>query len=298
MMIHKLVDSKPREGKKNSGKAWLLAMNFSEFCDILEDYDGGEQASNQTFHKRFHGDREFGNNLDASKKLIWKGYEPKEMKNAFEGFETAFEATSTMVKMDIEGHDFDVAAILSGEEETWFKNAPKGSAPSIHIVFSGSANAGVSSMNFYIQAAVVARITEELEQEAIIKVSASYSAVNCLRDSKASALGILLAVKDFDEPSNKKRLGGVAHPSFFRRNVFSLMENPNGVLYSDKDTCPKDGYGQSVESVISDEDMSESFGSDFTIRIPSPSSEHFDNIENAVMYCKSVLKDIQAKVSK
>ena len=106
-----------------NAKTHLVAMNFGEFCDVMDTYKPiKHKSSNKRFQKDFHGDKEFGLNLEASKKLLWKGYEPQAMKTAFAGFETEFEAKQDMITMDIEGHDFDVAAILSGEEDQWFKN--------------------------------------------------------------------------------------------------------------------------------------------------------------------------------
>jgi len=294
-MIKQVVNS---EGRKNK-KAHLVAMNFGEFCDVMDTYKPSEgKSSNKGYRKDFHGDREFGLNLNASKKLLWKGYEPQEMKTAFAGFETEFKAKQEIIAMDIEGHDFDVAAIMSGDEDQWFKNKDVGNAPSIHIVYNGNAHWAISPMNFYIQSAVINKLAELLELESRIKVSASYQMEHALEgDSVAEDLALFLSVKDYDEPSNAKRLGGVSHPSFFRRNIFAMMENPNGEFYSSKNTTNSYGYGYNGKDLVSEELMGQTFGADYTLRIPSPESSHFDNVDNAVRYCKDMLKKIQTDLS-
>lgn len=298
-MIQKVTKTYKRKKRQTE----ILAMNFGEFCDLVDDYKGdrGSKASSQERDASFHGDKEFGESLEASKKLLWKGYEPKEMKTAFAGFDTEFKATQEVIGMDIEGHDFDVAAILSGDEDQWFKAKPMGTAPSIHIVFDGNAKWSVSPMNFYIQSAVINKLAELLEMECRIKVSASYQLtgvfVNDKSKPRAEDLGLFVSVKDYDEPSNAKRLGGVSHPSFFRRNVFAVMENPNGKLYGDEHTHSGWSYGTNVGDVVSEDEMNNIFESDYTFRIPSPQSEHFNNIENAVKYCKSVLKEIKQNIA-
>lgn len=294
-MIKQVIKS-TRGGNK---KAHLVAMNFGEFCDVMDEYNPSKNmSSNKDFERSFHGDKEFGLNLNHSKKLLWKGYEPKEMKTAFAGFETEFEAKQDMITMDIEGHDFDVAAILSGEEDQWFKNKKVGNAPSIHIVYNGNAHWAVDPMNFYIQSAVINKLAELLELEASIKVSASYQLQDALsNDAVTNDLALFLSVKDYDEPSNAKRLGGVSHPSFFRRNVFAMMENPNGEFYSSKKTTNSFGYGYNGDDLVSKEKMAEVFSADYTIRIPSPASDNFKSVENAVRYCKSVLNEVKTMVA-
>ena len=297
-MIQKVANSLNRKGQKTE----ILAMNFGEFCDLVENYKGGRGcgSADKKREASFHGDKEFGENFESAKKLLWKGYMPDAMKSAFSGFETEFEAKTSMVGMDIEGHDFDVAAILSGDEEQWFKHKPVGGAPSVHIIFNGNAHCGIPAMNFYIQSAVINKLAELLELECQIKVSASYQMQGALSSPKknirARDLSLFVSVKDYDEPSNAKRLGGVSHPSFFRRNVFAVMENPDGKLYGDADTTNAWGYGYNGEDLVSEDEMNSMFGSDYTFRIPSPESHHFGDVESAVKYCKSVLAEIKSKI--
>jgi hypothetical protein len=294
-MIKQVVDAHNRKNKK----AHLVAMNFGEFCDVMDTYKPSkDKSSNKDYAQDFHGDKEFGLNLNASKKLLWKGYEPQEMKTAFAGFETEFKAKQEIIAMDIEGHDFDVAAIMSGDEDQWFKNKDVGNAPSIHIVYNGNAHWAIDPMNFYIQSAVINKLAELLELESRIKVSASYQMQNALKhDPIADDLALFLSVKDYDEPSNAKRLGGVSHPSFFRRNIFAMMENPNGEFYTNKSVTNEYGYGYNGKDLVSEELMGQTFGADYTLRIPSPESSHFDNVDNAVAYCKDMLKKVQTDLS-
>jgi len=295
-MIKRVVENKRKEKKK----AHLVAMNFGEFCDVMDTYNPStNKSSNKKFEKQFHGDMEFGENLNASKKLLWKGYEPKQMKTAFAGFETEFKAKQDVISMDIEGHDFDVAAIMSGDEDQWFKNKPSGTAPSIHVVYDGDAPWDTKPMNFYIQSAVINKLAELLEKESRIKVSASYQMSGAIADDDVSSdLALFLSVKDYDEPSNAKRLGGVSHPSFFRRNIFAMIENPNGEFYSSAKSKAQYGYGHNAGDLVEESVMSETFGADYTLRIPCPNTYHFKNVPNAVEYCKDILSKVQTDLSK
>lgn len=294
----------------------LLAMNFGELSDFLEDYNpdyetdlirgqDGElsqrPASAKERNSKFHGDKEFGENLESAKRLLTRGYQPEAMKGAFSGFDTAFEAHEEVTRMAEEGYAFDVPSILSGEDEVWFQRKNVGNAPSIHIVFEGGANAGVNAMNFYIQSAVVNKLAEILSEEAHIRVSATYSAERQGYDFKDGDKRQVdnityVSMKDYDEPIDLRRLGAVAHPSFFRRLMFSIFENGNTEFFG-KHFGISRGYGsQNTTSGLGmTEDLeNDLFESDIVVHIPSPSEWHFENVDNAIKFCKWKLEEVNA----
>lgn len=302
--------------KTKSSYTNLLAMNFGELSDFLEDYnpdyetdlirgsDGcidQKPASAKPRKSKFHGDKEFGESLTSAKRLLTRGYQPDAMKGAFSGFDTAFEAHEEVVRMAEEGYAFDVPSILSGEDEVWFQRKNIGNAPSIHIVFEGGANAGVDAMNFYIQSAVVNKLAEILSEEAHIRVSATYSAqwqgADYKNGKKTNVDNITyVSMKDYDEPIDLRRLGAVSHPSFFRRLMFSVFENGCGNFFGE-DYGVSMGYGSqstTKELGMSDELENDLFESDIVVHIPSPSYSHFDNVENAIRFCKSKLEEVNA----
>ena len=287
----------------------LLSLNFSELSEFIEDYkpttimcaDGFDMtaASSKDRNAKFHGDVEFGSSLEASKRLLTIGYQPEQMKGAFAGFDTAFESSQEVIKMAEEGYAFDIPSILSGDDEVWFKRKNMGEAPSIHIVFEGGANANIPAMNFYIQSAVVTKLSEILSEEAHIRVSATYSAK---KQGKDSATGkqvdnvTYISMKDYDEPVDNRRLGAVSHPSFFRRIVFSILENGSDEFFG-KDYRVSSGYGRQAdrkELGVTDELENSLFESDIVVNIPSPSDDAFRNVENAVAFCKARLSEINA----
>lgn len=302
--------------KTKSSYTNLLAMNFGELSDFLEDYNPDHEtdlirgmwgrvdqkpSSAKPRKSKFHGDKEFGESLTSAKRLLTRGYQPDAMKGAFSGFDTAFEAHEEVIRMAEEGYAFDVPSILSGEDEVWFQRKNVGNAPSIHIVFEGGANAGVDAMNFYIQSAVVNKLAEILSEEAHIRVSATYSAEQQGAVNKGDKRTYVdnityVSMKDYDEPIDLRRLGAVSHPSFFRRLMFSVFENGNTEFFG-KDYGVSSGYGSqstTKELGMTDELENDLFESDIVVHIPSPSYSHFDNVENAIRFCKSKLEEVNA----
>lgn len=293
----------------NSNYTNLLSLNFAELSDFIEDYNpttivnanGYEMGAASTSERdsQFHGDVEFGSSLEASKRLLTIGYQPDAMKGAFAGFDTAFESSQEITKMSEEGYAFDVPSILSGEDEVWFQRKNVGSAPSIHIVFEGGANSNIPAMNFYIQSAVVTKLSEILSDEAHIRVSATYSAKKQgrdVREEKDVNNVTYISMKDYDEAVDTRRLGAISHPSFFRRVVFSILENGNTEFFG-KDYRISSGYGRQSERKelgVTEELENELFESDIVVNIPSPSHSAFDNVDNAIEFCKARLNEINA----
>lgn len=301
--------------KKINKKTQLLSIDFATISDFMDNYDASEEieyfrtwggdltmktpSSNQERDPSFHGDKEFGTDLDSAKRLLTRGYQPKQMKGAFADFDTAFESTQEVISFTEEGYDFDIPSLLSGDDEVWFTRVNKGSAPSIHIVYEGGANANVPAMNFYIQSAVVNKLAEILSEEAHVRVSATYSATD---QGKRKSNGNLVnnctyvTMKEYDEALDTRRLGAVSHPSFFRRVMFGIFENPKGMFFG-KDVVCATGYGrQSSTSALgmTDEMENELFESDIVVHIPSPSTSHFENTTNAVAFCKKELAKVNA----
>lgn len=294
----------------------VWAADFGEILDMMdgetpsttEDLDGGEKNadSNSDYNKRFHGDSKFGRDLESAKRLMTRGYQPEQMKGAFAGFDTQFEATEEVVKMSEEGYDFDIPSLLSGDDEVWFDKQNKGSAPSIHIVYEGGANANVDAMNFYIQSAVVNKLAEILSEEAHVKVSATYSNngfgkwLEGKYKGKTASAACYVTMKDYDEAVDLRRLGGASHPSFFRRVMFAVFENHGGKMFGDN-TGISYGYGRAstTEQLGVTEDMEkELFESDIVLKLPAPSSYSYDNVNAAVELCKAKLEEVNAmKVS-
>lgn len=293
----------------------LLSIDFETISDFMDEYDAAEEieyykdwtrefvsklpSSNSEREARFHGDREFGTSLDSAKRLLTRGYQPKQMKGAFADFDTAFESTEEVINFTEEGYDFDIPSLLSGDDEVWFTRVNKGSAPSIHIVYEGGANCDVKAMNFYIQSAVVNKLAEILSEEAHIRVSATYSASGQGKD-KSNGKKVnnvtYVTMKEYDEAVDTRRLGAVSHPSFFRRVMFGVFENPKG-MFLGKDVRCTTGYGrQSTRGNlgVTEEMELEMFESDIVVHIPSPSHYAFENVNNAVAFCKEELAKVNA----
>jgi len=284
--MHKLTTIK-RKGNDNTR---VLSCNFGEFMHLMEGAPSGDHSGGG-YYPSFHGDEQFGKDLESAKALLWKGYQPDQMKSAMDGFDSEFESTTESVRMTEEGYDFDVPSILSGEDEVWFTKRQTGVAPSIHIVFQANSNSGVSARNFYIQAAVIRKISEVLSESAHIKVSAVYASGKSAKLNGVDwATAVCLSVKDYDEAVDERRLGATSHPSFFRRLIFATRDNASKFFGEGFSSHPSCGTTRSPEQVgLDDTFLSAELDADMTIKIPQPESDKFDSVEDAVAYCKDVL---------
>jgi len=262
-----------------------------------------DAASDSDFNRRFHGDKKFGADFDSAKRLLTRGYQPKEMKGAFADFDTQFEATEDVIKMNEEGYDFDIPSLLSGDDDVWFDRQKKGDAPSIHIVYEGCSGAATDAMNFYIQSAVVNKLAEILSEEAHIKVSATYSNSRLGKwldgkdKGKEITMAMYVTMKDYDEAIDLRRLGGASHPSFFRRVMFNVWENRDGRMFGNK-TGLNYGYGcasSTKECGVTDEMENELFESDIVLHLPAPGNGQYNNVERAVALCKEKLAEVNAQ---
>ena len=297
--------------RKNTQHVW--ASDFTEILEMMEGetptecYDSYgdmmDAASDSDFNRRFHGDKKFGADFDSAKRLLTRGYQPKEMKGAFADFDTQFEATEDVIKMNEEGYDFDIPSLLSGDDDVWFDRQKKGDAPSIHIVYEGCSGAATDAMNFYIQSAVVNKLAEILSEEAHIKVSATYSNSRLGKwldgkdKGKEITMAMYVTMKDYDEAVDLRSLGGASHPSFFRRVMFNVWENRDGRMFGNK-TGLNYGYGcasSTKECGVTDEMENELFESDIVLHLPAPGNGQYNNVERAVALCKEKLAEVNAQ---
>ena len=299
--------------KKRNNTTHVWASDFTEILEMMggetpkecldSDGDTMEAASDSDFNRRFHGDKEFGKDFESAKRLMIRGYQPKEMKGTFNEFDTQFEATEDVIKMSEEGYDFDIPSLLSGDDEVWFDRQKRGDAPSIHIVYEGCSNSSTKAMNFYIQSAVVNKLAEILSEEAHIKVSATYSNsslgkwLDGKNKGKEITMAMYVTMKDYDEAIDLRRLGGASHPSFFRRVMFNVWENREGRMFGNK-TGLSYGYGcasTTKECGVTDELEAELFESDIVLHLPAPGSQCYNDVESAVRLCKEKLAEVNAQ---
>jgi len=290
------------KGSSSAGvakKTRVLTCNFGEFMEMMDDCKGGDN-SNAKHDKDFHGSDSMAKNLKSAKQLLWKGYQPEEMKSAMSGFDSEFTANNPKsVMVEEGGYAFDVPSIMSNAERVWFDNDSKGQAPSIHIIYQANANGSCSAYNFYVQAAVIRKISELLGEDALIKCSAIYaSAHSAKKGSESYNTSVCLSVKDYDEQFDERRVGATAHPSFFRRLIFATRDAAGDFFGEGFRQHPFFGASRSPQTLGLDEQfLSTEMEADLTIRIPMPSARHFDNVSNAVEYCKKIIGDAKKGIT-
>lgn len=280
-------------------KTRVLSCNFGEFMEMMDDCKGGYH-SNDAHSRTFHGTDKMAKSFEASKELLWKGYQPDAMKSTMDGFDTEFESRNPKsVMVEEGGFDFDVPSIMSNADRVWFDNQTKGQTPSIHIVYQANANGGCKAMNFYIQAAVIRKLCEVLGEDCLIKASAIYCSSKSAKKGKESySTGVCLSVKDYDEMFDERRVGATAHPSFFRRLIFATRDCAGDFFGEGFKAHPFFGASRNPSVLgIDEEFLSQEMGADLTIRIPMPSSHHFANVDNAVDYCKKIIGDAKKGVA-
>lgn len=293
--------------KKNN---WVFSADFGDIITSIENIGKGEvlnedgdpmldKPANGRFKQSFHGSKKFGETYEAAQKLLTLGYTNDKMKAMHGQFDNEFKAAQDVIKFSEEGYDFDVPSILSGEDETWFTRVKQGSAPSIHIVFNGTASYDTNARRFYMQSAVVTKLAEILDEEAHIKVSAVYTQKKqCTnlekKDKPYMNIAHFVTMKDYDETLDLRRLGAVAHPAFFRRIMFGVFQNEDGCMYGQK-TGTRYGLGVPGESseVVWEEKEKEIFDCDHVIKLPSPMDYAYASIERAIALCKSKLREAE-----
>ena len=236
--------------QRTEGTTWTVELDSLadcvEFCESAGPNGHHDSRDNQS---GFRGTRSW----EEARSLALSGWpEGEELIKKYS--QLLFDRVASMLEQprylyDVEGTDFDVNRVLSGEPEVWLQeyheNVP---APGkvIRLVYNGGASGGVPTSVITARGAVAAALVTLLEH-------AGHSVELEVRDESVSGktlrMGVL--VKRAGQPLNLGEVAfALAHPSFLRRLVFSLMEHsPTDFWpsfssgYGRPDTTPKELQG-------------------------------------------------------
>lgn len=133
-------------------------------------------------------------------------------------------ARATSYAYDVTGSFVDVGRFMSGEPECFFTESQEYgniNNPIVKIIANLSASASVSSEHLFLRGAAVAAAVDILESLGRrVEVYAASSHI-----IGKNIYNIMVMVKKANQPLDIDRLAfAIAHPSFYRRLMFSLME--------------------------------------------------------------------------
>lgn len=133
-------------------------------------------------------------------------------------------ARATSYAYDVTGSFVDVGRFMSGEPECFFTESQECgniNNPIVKIIANLSASASVSSEHLFLRGASVAAAVDILES--LGRRVEVYAASSHIRNK--NIYDIMVMVKKANQPLDIDRLAlAIAHPSFYRRLMFSLME--------------------------------------------------------------------------
>ena len=123
---------------------------------------------------------------------------------------------------DVHGLFFDIAKVIEGEPECWYRDAwDKEKKPRIYVPLMGSYNAGFDSKKAIKNASKIIALIKALEDKGIeVELDMVFMAYNkCFSGDKKHGF-CSVTVKSYDENFNFTKLSAMLHPSFFRRLMF------------------------------------------------------------------------------
>ncbi len=126
---------------------------------------------------------------------------------------------------DVEGLFFDVAKVLSGEPEAWYRRTgEKNIKPKIYVPILGSYSYKKDAKEMIKNASKIIALVKALEDRGFeVQVDMVFSA-HKLTDRNKNAFVSTICMKGYSETFNFNKLSAMMHPSFFRRLIFREME--------------------------------------------------------------------------
>jgi hypothetical protein len=126
---------------------------------------------------------------------------------------------------DVEGLFFDVARVIEGEPECWYREPwDKVKKPRITIPLLGSYNASFQTEEAIRNASEIIALIKALEDAGFECELAMVFVAEGACDATGKGSYQEVMIKNFDETFNWNKLSAMLHPSFFRRMTFRDIE--------------------------------------------------------------------------
>ena len=213
----------------NDGK-WLTThyKSLSAFTKYLEKNEGTE-----TNHFSSHtGSFDFTqtNSFEETIQLLKTGSDEIKaglkdaVKHAIADLQKELNSQPEGYMPDVEGLFFDVAKVVEGEPECWYREPwDKVKKPRISVPIMGTYNGGFDSKRAIDNASKVIALIKAMEDKGIeVEMTMCFLTSRMTDDNYHGMTAV--TVKGYDERFNWSKLSAMLHPSFFRRMIFRDSE--------------------------------------------------------------------------
>ncbi len=141
---------------------------------------------------------------------------------------------------DVEGLFFDVAKVIEGEPECWYREPwDKTRKPRLSVPIMGSYNYKFKKEDAITNATKIIALVKALEDNGFeVEMTMIFIADHATTTNKTMFHSVM--IKNYDEGFNWNKLSAMLHPSFFRRIIFRDKE-----LLAPTNLA--DGYGRTAD---------------------------------------------------
>ena len=224
----------------------ILTTNYKSLGALLKFLEQNEQIMTNEYSSH-NGTHTFTgtSNMGEALKMLKDGNDEikaglkKNVKIAMDKLQKELNSQPESYIADIEGLFFDVAKVIEGEPECWYREPwDKTKKPRLQIPIMGSYNGGFKKEKAIKNASEIIALVKALEDNGFeCELSMIFMAENCTWKHEKMFHSIM--IKNYDESFNWNKLSAMLHPSFFRRIIFRDKE-----LLAPKNLS--DGYGSTA----------------------------------------------------
>tara|TARA_R110000772_G_scaffold5454_4_gene19480 strand:+ start:1020 stop:1859 length:840 start_codon:yes stop_codon:yes gene_type:complete len=227
--MYKLLKNFTHKGTFNPDK-WIIS-EYPSTTSFLKRLERGKTTpTNQTSSNEGGYDFSQTNNMAEAMKILREGSPDilnglkDATKHAIADLKKELHTQPDTYICDVEGLFFDVAKVIEGEPECWYRESwDKARKPRIYVPINGTYNAGFDSKKAIKNASKVIALVKALEDKGIeVELDMMFLSSGMTYDGKNGFSSI--RVKGYDENFNYAKLSGMLHPAFFRRLNFRESE--------------------------------------------------------------------------
>ena len=231
--------------KKGINTKKILTTNYKSLSELMKFLEKNENVktnkiSSHTANFKFSGTHNFDEALEmlrSGNEEIKKGLK-KGLKLEMDKLRKEINSQPQGYVADVEGLFFDVAKVIEGEPECWYREPwDKTKKPRLQIPIGGSYNHKFKKEEAVKNATKIIALVKALEDNGFeVEMTMIFMADYTTTDNETMFHSVM--IKNYDESFNWNKISAMLHPSFFRRIIFRDKElmSPEKV---------EDGYGQS-----------------------------------------------------
>ena len=213
-------------------KQWVVTK-YASLNGLMKHLEKTKDMStNQTSGKTYGNEGFYGTrNFDEALAILKNGSEEikkglkEHVKIAIDKLNKELNTQPQGYVADVEGLFFDVAKVIEGEPEAWYREPwDKVKKPRLKIPLVGSYNANFKVETAIQNASEIIALVKALEDNGFeCEIAMIFPADRaCGKTGKGAYQEVM--VKNYDESFNWNKLSAMLHPSFFRRIIFRDLE--------------------------------------------------------------------------